>query len=127
VTDHYLFDLKLMDRAAHKRYTGQFNDRILKNAELLIQHGADVVFRQPLIPGINNSIENIEATARFLTRLGGSTARLQLMPFHRMGQSKYKALNMVYTMGECAAADDDQVETARKAYAERGIDCSVSR
>jgi len=127
VTDHFLFDLKMMDPDAHKRLTGQSNDRILKNASLLIQHGADVVFRQPLIPGINDSIENIEATARFLTRLGRNAARLQLMPFHRMGQSKYRALNMVYTMGERVAADDDQVETARKAYAERGIDCSVSR
>jgi pyruvate-formate lyase-activating enzyme len=49
------------------------------------------------------------------------------MPFHRMGQSKYRALNLDYTMQELSAADDAQVEAARIAYTERGIDCSVSR
>jgi pyruvate formate lyase activating enzyme len=127
VTDHFLFDLKLMDPEAHREHTGQSNDRILKNAALLIEHGVDVLFRQPLVPGINNSIENIEATARFLTSLGRNAARLQIMPFHRMGQSKYKALNMRYTMDGLGAAEDEQVDAAQKAYVQRGIDCSVSR
>ncbi len=99
VTDHFLFDLKHMDSDIHKKYTGQSNRQILKNAALVLEHGADVVFRQPLIPGINDSIMNIEATAGFLTSLGKSATRLQLMPYHRMGQSKYKALNMPCTHG----------------------------
>jgi pyruvate formate lyase activating enzyme len=127
VTDHFLFDLKLMDPGAHKKHTGQSNSRILKNAELLIERGADVLFRQPLVPGVNDSVENIDSTARFLTRLCNGAARLQIMPFHRMGQSKYMALNMLYTMAELGAAEDEHVEATRKAYAERGIDCSVSQ
>ncbi|MBN1569730.1 MAG: glycyl-radical enzyme activating protein [Acidobacteria bacterium] len=127
VTDHFLFDLKEMDPKAHREHTGRSNSRILKNAALLIKHGANVLFRQPLIPGINDSIENIEATARFLIGLGKDAARLEIMPFHRMGQSKYRALNMLYTMGEIGVADDEQVEAARTAYVQRGIDCSVSR
>jgi pyruvate formate lyase activating enzyme len=127
VTDHFLFDLKQMDSDEHRKHTGQSNSKILKNAELLIGHGADVLFRQPLIPGVNNSTENIEAIARFLTSLGKNAARLQIMPFHRMGQSKYRALNMLYTMEGVGAADDEQVEAARKAYIQCGIDCSVSR
>jgi pyruvate formate lyase activating enzyme len=127
VTDHFLFDVKLMDPEAHKRLTGRSNSKILKNAEFLIKQGADVLFRQPLIPGINNSIENIKATARFLTGLGKKAARLQLMPFHRMGQSKYRALDLHYNMVEFNAADPEQVEAAQKAYIQFGIDCSISR
>ena len=127
VTDHFLFDLKVMDMEAHRRCTGQPNGTILKNAALLIERGADVLFRQPLVPGINDSIENIEATARFLKNLGNGAARLEIMPFHRMGQSKYRALNILYAMDERGAADDEQVEAARKAYIQCGIDCSVSR
>jgi pyruvate formate lyase activating enzyme len=126
VTDHFLFDLKLMDSEAHKQHTGQANSKILRNAALLIEHEADVLFRQPLIPGVNDSIENIEATARFLTSLGRNAARLQILPFHRMGQSKYRALNMLYAMEGLGAAADEQVEAARKAYIQCGIDCSVS-
>ena len=127
VTDHFLFDLKQMAPEAHRKHTGQSNSKILKNAALLIKHGANVLFRQPLIPGVNNSIENIKATARFLTNLGRSAARLEIMPFHRMGQSKYRALDMLYRMDGLGAADDEEVDAVRKAYIQCGIDCSVSR
>jgi pyruvate formate lyase activating enzyme len=127
VTDHFLFDLKLIDPESHREHTGQSNGQILKNARMLAEKDTDVLFRQPLVPGINSSTENIEATARFLTGLGRKAARLQIMPFHRMGQSKYKALNMLYTMDGLGAADDELVEDARKLYTECGIDCSISR
>jgi pyruvate formate lyase activating enzyme len=127
VTDHFLFDLKQMDPEAHKRQTGQSNGRILKNAALLVERGANVLFRQPLVPGINDSTDTIEATARFLISLGREAARLELMPFHRMGQGKYKALNMFYTMDGCSSADNEQVEAALNAYIRCGIDCSISR
>ncbi|HSW39543.1 MAG TPA: glycyl-radical enzyme activating protein [Acidobacteriota bacterium] len=127
VTDHFLFDLKHMNPETHRSYTGRSNEAILKNAEALIAHGADVVFRQPLIPGVNDTAENIEATARFLKTLGDKAARLEIMPFHGMGRSKYKALNMSYTMEELRAVDDEQAASVRNAYLHCGIDCSVSR
>lgn len=127
VTDHFLFDLKHMDPDTHSKYTGQSNSRILRNAALVLEHGADVVFRQPLVPGVNDSIVNIKETAGFLTSLGKNTIRLQIMPYHRMGQSKYKALNMQYTMEGIGVADGDQVEAVKKAYIDLGIDCTISR
>ncbi len=127
VTDHFLFDLKHMDSEVHRRHTGQSNDIILRNAALLIERGADVLFRQPLVPGINDSVENIEATARFLASLGNGAARLQIMPFHRMGLSKYRALDVSYGMEGIEAADDERVEAVRNAYIERGVDCTISR
>jgi pyruvate formate lyase activating enzyme len=127
VTDHFLFDLKHMDSDAHRQYTGQFNDQILRNAALVVDRGVDVIFRQPLIPGINDSLWNIEATARFLTSLGMKAIRLQIMPYHRMGQSKYGALNLCNAMEGLGAADDSQAEAVRKAYVQCGIDCTISR
>lgn len=127
VTDHFLFDLKHMDANAHRKYTGQSNEQILRNAALAVNRGADVVFRQPLIPGVNDSIGNIEATARFLTSLGKNATRLEIMPYHRMGQSKYRALNMLCAMEGLGAADDWHVEAIRKAYIQCGIDCTISR
>jgi pyruvate formate lyase activating enzyme len=127
VTDHFLFDLKIMDPQIHRKYTGQSNGIILKNAALLVERGADVLFRQPLIPGVNDSVENIEATARFLKSLGEKASRLQIMPFHRMGFSKYRALDLPYAMEGLIPVDEEQTESARIAYAQRGIDCSISR
>ena len=127
VTDHFLFDLKHMDPDVHKTYTGRSNRPILENAALIVEHGVDIVFRQPLIPGMNDSIGNIEATAVFLSGLGKSGARLELMPYHRMGRGKYGALNMKYPMDGAGAAADEMVESVRTAYQERGIRCTVSR
>jgi len=127
VTDHFLFDLKHMDSKIHNRTTGQPNGQILENAAWILEHSADVVFRQPLIPGINDSVENIEATAAFLSGFGRSGVRLELMPYHRMGQSKYRALNMKYPMNGTAAAADEMMESVKNSYLDRGIRCTISR
>jgi pyruvate formate lyase activating enzyme len=127
VTDHFLFDLKHMDPDTHRTYTGQSNEQILKNAALLADQKADVTFRQPLIPGVNDSRQNIEATARFLTSLGRNPAKLEIMPYHRMGQSKYRAFNLRNAMEEQGAAGDGQVEAVRQAYLQCGIFCTISR
>jgi len=127
VADHFLFDLKHMDPDAHRKYTGQPNAQILRNAALLLEHGADVVFGQPLIPGINDSAAGIEATAEFFTGLGKNARRLEIMPYHRMGQSKYEALDVPYTMEGLCAADDALVEAVQRAYIGHGIDCTISR
>ncbi len=127
LTELFLFDLKHMDSATHKKYTGQFNDQILKNARVIIEKGIDVLFRQPLIPGVNDSMTHIEATAAFLKTLGKEALSLELMPYHRMGQDKYKALNMEYRMEKTHIMSYDELEAIKKAYIDLGINCSISR
>jgi pyruvate formate lyase activating enzyme len=127
VTDHFLFDLKHMDSDTHSRYTGRPNGVIMENAALLHERGVDTVFRQPLVPGINDSADNIEATAAFLRGLGKGGARLELMPYHRMGRGKYAALDMKYPMNGTDAAGEEMVESVKRAYLDRGIRCTISR
>jgi pyruvate formate lyase activating enzyme len=127
VTDHFLFDLKLMDTDGHKKYTGAPNDTILKNAALVSDRCADVIFRLPLIPGINDSSLNTDATAAFLRGLNNGNVRLEIMPYHRLGQSKYAALHMPYDMAEIGPMQDEQAEAIKKAYMDRGIHCTISR
>ena len=127
VTDHFLFDLKHMDSEIHKKNTGQNNDRILKNAALVVEHGVDIVFRNPLIPGVNDSESNIDATAEFLKSLGKKALRFELMPFHRMGMNKYQALDMEYPMGDLGIMENEKIEAVKKAYTDRGIRCTISR
>jgi pyruvate formate lyase activating enzyme len=124
VTDHFLFDLKHMDAAEHEKHTGQSNERILANAALLVVHGAEVLFRQPLIPRVNDSPENIAATAGFLSRIGKG---LELMPYHRMGWSKYRALDMQYSAEGIEPCGDAAAEAARSAYTARGVCCTISK
>lgn len=127
VTDHFLFDLKHMDPELHGRYAGRSNAPILENARLLVEQGADVLFRQPLIPGVNDTVENMNATAAFLCALGGKDLGLELMPYHRMGLSKYTALGMKYRMNETGPAEKEMVESVKRSYEARGVRCTVSR
>ena len=118
-------DLKLMDPARHRDQTGHDNAQILANARRLAESAVEVRFRKPLIPGVNDDPEDIHATAGFLRELG--QPRLELMPYHRAGKSKYEALDMPYATGELPPLAPAEAERIRAAYMELGIDCTVSR
>ena len=125
--DYVLFDLKLMNSSKHHQYTGQINELILANARTVAQSRPEFLFRMPLIPGVNDDQENIRETAEFLHELGQRAARIELMPYHRLGTGKYESLDMTYQMAELTAPDSDRVERVKKAFQELGIACSISR
>ncbi len=127
LTDTFYFDLKLMDSGKHREYTGQSNEQILSNACFLAGSGANILFRQPVIPGVNDGEENIRATAEFIRSLSRPELQLQLIAYHRMGASKYAALDLPYAMEEVKPMDPAQVEAVRKAYEDCGIGCTISR
>lgn len=133
-TDGFLYDLKLMDAEAHRAATGASNERILANARRLVRSGANVLFRLPLVPGVNDGKGNTEETAAFLASLGGGgegpgrwEARLELMPYHRMGQPKYEALRMAYPAEGTGAMEADAANKVAEEYRRLGIGCTVSR
>lgn len=126
-TELFLFDLKLMDPAAHRRWTGVSNETILANARFLAERGAAILFRQPLIPGVNDEGGNAAATAAFIRSLGREDLGIQLMPFHRMGESKYRALGETYAFGEAAPLTEERIEAVRQTYLEAGVACTVSK
>jgi pyruvate formate lyase activating enzyme len=127
VTDYFLYDIKLIDPVRHKKYTGCDNELILENARYLVKSGADVLFRQPLIPGINDTDDNIQRTSEFMLSLGEGGNRLQLMPYHRAGTSKYNALNQPYLLEDIKPMSAEQIETVQNKYTEYGISCSISK
>ena len=126
LTDYVLFDLKHQNSSKHRRFTGRPNDTILSNAKLVVQSGVEVLFRMPLIPGLNDNPVNIRKTAAFLKGLGEKAGRIELMPYHRMGESKYRALDRPYTLDGLPPADTARVEEVKQAFEEQGIQCTVS-
>ena len=91
-TDLFLYDVKCMDSEKHRRMTGVGNERILANLKKLFSAGARVWVRIPLIAGINDGEEEIGAICRFL-RENGPPERVELLPYHGMGEHKYAALS----------------------------------
>lgn len=92
--DYMLFDLKHMDSAVHRHYTGVGNESIINNYRLLASSGLPFITRIPLIPGVNDTAENLAQTAAFLSSLG--VARIELLPYNRAAGAKYKAAGRSY-------------------------------
>lgn len=126
VVDQFLFDLKHMDNKIHREYTGVPNHKILENAKFLIAQNAKVLFRMPLLPEVNDSPQNIEETATFLKSLGPGGMNIQLMPFHRLGQSKYDALKMKYEFENVAVMDSSGIEAVKDLFLSLGVKCTIS-
>jgi len=97
-------DLKHLDPAAHREYTGASNERILENLRKVVASGIRVVVRVPVVPGCNGTEANLGATARFLAgKFGSRVETIQLLPFRKLGEEKYVALGMSYGMRGFAA------------------------
>ncbi|MCF0120591.1 MAG: glycyl-radical enzyme activating protein [Oscillospiraceae bacterium] len=127
LTDTFYFDLKLMDPLRHRHWTGADNALILDNARYLAGRGASILFRQPLIPGVNSMDENVRATAEFIRSLGRDDLAIQIMPYHRMGTSKYAALDKPYELENIQIMDAESVGAVEKRYLDCGVKCTVSK
>ena len=86
-------DIKQMDDAKHRQFTGVSNARILENIKQYASLPAEVIIRVPTIVGVNADAENIRATARFVHRYLPK-ARMELLPYHKFGVGKYEALGL---------------------------------
>jgi len=95
LTDLFLIDIKLMDEAAHKKFTGVGNRLILSNIRLLVEMGHQVILRVPLIPTVNDHQENMLLLAEFVHSLPKDIA-VELLPYHSAARAKYQKLDLPY-------------------------------
>ncbi len=95
--DYFMCDLKIMDHAKHTYYTEVSNEIIKKNLAFLLQDSFDVLVRMPLIPEVNDDRENLIRFADFLNA-NRPNAKVELLPYHKLGESKYPRLSRKYEM-----------------------------
>jgi pyruvate formate lyase activating enzyme len=96
--DLVLFDLKLMDAEAHRRWTGQDNESILRNLDVLAALGTPFVIRVPLVPGVTDTDENLRAIAAHVSALPGPPP-VELLPYNRAAGGKYPACGLEWCPG----------------------------
>ncbi len=95
--DMILFDIKHMDSTVHKKLTGVENTRILENLRNIDTLNIPIRVRLPLIPGFNDTPENLAQTAAFASSLSNIIA-LDILPYHRMGEPKWNQLEREYAL-----------------------------
>ncbi len=97
-SDLVFFDIKHMDPEIHKKLTGKSNKLILHNA-IKTSSIALTIIRIPIIPGYNDSKENIAATVRFVQKLK-KFDKIELLPYHSLGANKYEWLGKIYELSD---------------------------
>jgi pyruvate formate lyase activating enzyme len=108
--DSVLFDVKHMDSALHRSFTGAGNELILDNLRLLAASGVPIVVRVPLIPGFNATAESVHAIGGFVAELPGAVERVDLLPYHALGRAKYAALARPYLREGAAPLTENEVD-----------------
>lgn len=122
-TDLVLFDLKILDREKHKKYTGSDNDLILKNLKCIHDnYESEIYIRIPVIPGYNDGEEDLRASAEFI-RDFDPTLHVDLLPYHKFGIGKYEMLDMAYIPADVNAPSKEQKESYKKIFTDYGLDC----
>jgi pyruvate formate lyase activating enzyme len=110
--DHVICDLKIMDSESHKTWTGVLNGRIKDNIRALLHYHPDVLVRMPLLPGINDDKDNLEAMGTFLETCRKGV-RMELLPFHRLGESKYRRMKKVYAADHVLPPSEEAMNRAK--------------
>lgn len=93
--DYVLFDCKQTDDVLHRRYTGVSNAPILRNLEVLKESGKEFVVRIPLIPEVNDTMENMKRVAKLL-KDAKSLKRVELLRYNKLAGAKYEMVGMTY-------------------------------
>lgn len=121
--DWMFVDIKQMDPARHKELTGVSNELILGNIRAVAASDwpGFMVVRIPVIPGCNDSEENIRATARFVKEVGLEV--INLLPFHRLGESKYRQLGKRYAFQETEGVPVEALDPLKRIVEAEGLTC----
>ncbi len=105
--DQILFDIKSMDTYKHRAYTGRGNEQILENFARLCAEFPDLPkrVRTPVVPGFNDTAEDIRAIREFLKDKPNVT--YEPLKYHSFGKGKYSALGRDYPMGDVSLSDKE--------------------
>jgi pyruvate formate lyase activating enzyme len=121
--DLLLFDVKHYDSVQHHRGTGVHNEQIIENLTWAHDHGIDILPRVAVIPGFNDKPEDAAGIAALLNHIG--LKRVQLLPFHQMGERKYEFLNRSYAMAGIKNLYAEDLKGYQKIFLNAGLDCFI--
>ena len=128
ILDHtklFLFDLKNMDPELHLKYTGVDNGLILSNADYLLENRAQVVFRIPVIPGINTTEDELTRMIGYLEERQEHLKELHLLPYHRIAENKYFKMRMKNQLPDVKEPDQTFMEKLKRRFERTGLEVII--
>ena len=123
--DQYLMDIKHTDPEKHRKFTGKENSLMLENAKKVASSGqTELIIRTPVIPGFNDTPEEIRGIASFAATLPGVKI-MHILPYHRLGYDKYIGLGREYTMGNAEPPNQQKMEILKSIVESCGLTCVI--
>jgi pyruvate formate lyase activating enzyme len=123
--DLWLYDLKALDPAVHRALTGRSNRLILANLRRLLDARARVIVRIPVVPGRNT--DDILFSRLVDRGFGGKPPpEIHLLPYHRLGESKYVSLGMRYALGGLDQPSGDWLAALKARLEAQGLKVRIS-
>jgi pyruvate formate lyase activating enzyme len=110
--DLVLFDLKQLDSQKHERFTGVRNDLILENLQRIDQRAKPIWIRIPLIPGFNDSQENLGRIAEMARRLT-AVKKISILPYNSTAGAMYRLIGRDYNLEGLAYSRDREQDILR--------------
>jgi pyruvate formate lyase activating enzyme len=124
-TDLFLFDLKLMDYDRHKEFTGVGNQRILENADFLLDKGVELIIRIPVIPEINDGDKELNAMIAFLSSRKEKIKDVHLLPYHKIGLHKYSRMEKKYSFSDIEEPEEGHMLELKQKFESCGVNITI--
>ncbi|HWQ30580.1 MAG TPA: hypothetical protein VN549_06270 [Negativicutes bacterium] len=123
--DFAFIDLKHMSNDLHKEKTAADNNLILKNISSLnrLEWQGRLILRMPVIRGYNDSVGNIKAMISYMK--ANQHYELNILPFHRMGESKWTHLGLQYKYADALQTTREELREIQKLFLSSGIACYI--
>ncbi len=122
--DLFLLDIKHTNSEKHKEYTGAPCEIIKENALKIAQSGVELIIRTPVIPGFNDSKEEIREIAKFAASIPGVREH-HLLPYHRLGSDKYAGLGRTYSLSDIEPPTKEKMNYLLSVAEEFGLKCQI--
>ncbi|MEE1227459.1 MAG: glycyl-radical enzyme activating protein [Lachnospiraceae bacterium] len=122
--DYTMMDIKHVDPAVHKKWTGVDNKMILENALIISELSKHYVVRVPIIPGFNDDPRVVGGIAKFATFLPKCDA-VHLLPYHDMGSNKYGMMGRNYELDGVKSPKEEFMKKLKEEVEKEGLSCKI--
>ena len=111
--DIFFVDMKLPDPEKHRKYTGHDNKLIMENLRRLSCMDVNIIIRIPVIPGVNDSEDDIKKFAKNILSLSDGVRGIELLKYNNLAKGKYDLLDMRYVSFADNTQSDEKMERLR--------------
>ncbi len=118
--DLVLLDIKSWDEERHRLLTGCEIGQVLAFARRLAAHKRPIWLRFVLVPGLTDCQDDVDRLAAFAGSLG-TVQRVDVLPFHQMGEHKWKQLGIDYKLHGVEPPSKEVVERVCSQFRAAGL------